>query len=338
MTPLPHPPTWHSHHFRAMGADMAFWLETVETLAAQTAFAEAESLFRRYEQVLSRFQAQSELSCLNRRAGQWTPVSDMLWQILAAALDMAEETNGRFDPTLLNELERAGYAQSFELLSMTVPLPNPPDYPVEAGNWQDVALDDTDHSVYMPVGMRLDVGGIAKGFTAQRAAALLDQVGPCLVDAGGDISAGGPPSGYDGWPVAVSTPRTSPFPVDLFTLPLAHASLATSGIDHRRWQQNGRSHHHLIDPITRQPANTDLWTATVWAETAVAAEAWATAAIIHGAAAGLAVLMAQEIPAALITQNEELLLTPAMAHLAGLILPVAMQRFPYIENQASGSL
>ncbi|MBE2225125.1 MAG: FAD:protein FMN transferase [Anaerolineae bacterium] len=313
----PHPSSWRSHHFRAMGTEMAFWLETDDQAAAQPAFAEAEALFRHNEQVLSRFQADSELSQINSRAGQWTAVSDLLWDVLVVALEMAERTNGRFDPTILNKLEQAGYTQSFEQMLTYTPLPNPPDYPVALGNWQDVVLDEADRSVYLPRGLRLDLGGIAKGYTAQQAVALLAQCGPCLVDAGGDISAGSPPVGYDGWPVAVTTPRTSPIQVDLFTLPLAHASLATSGIDHRRWQQNGRSHHHLIDPITGQPADTDLLTATVWAETAVVAEAWATATIIQGAAAGLAALQTHHMPATLVTQSEELLLTPAMATYAG---------------------
>jgi thiamine biosynthesis lipoprotein len=319
MTLFPHPHSWHSHHFRAMGTEMVFWLETDEPAAAQSAFTEAESLFHQNERVLSRFQAQSELCRLNRHAGQWTTVSDLLWEVLVAALDMAEKTNGRFDPTLLNELEQAGYTESFELLLTNIPLPNPPDYPVGAGNWQDVVLDRTDRSVFVPSGLRLDLGGIAKGYTAQQAVAVLSQYGPCLVDAGGDISAGAPPSGYAGWPVAVTTPRTSQTQVDLFMLPLAYSSLATSGIDHRRWQKNGRSRHHLIDPDTGQPADTDLLTVTVWAKTAVAAEAWATATIIQGVAAGLADLQIRHIPAVLITQTEELLLTPAMAKYAGVV-------------------
>jgi thiamine biosynthesis lipoprotein len=320
MKKFPHPSTWQSYHFQAMGTEMVLWLEAEES-TAQAVFAQAAALFHKNEQVLSRFQEQSELSQLNRHAGQWITVSELLWDVLVAALDMAEETNGRFDPTLLNELERAGYAQSFELLPTSVPLPVSPDYPVESGDWRDVLLSDADRSVYVPVGMRLDLGGIAKGFTAQQAVVLLSAWGPCLVDAGGDISAGAPPTGFAGWPIVVGSPRTSQIAVDLFTLPLAHATLATSGVDHRRWQQNGRYQHHLIDPVTDQPAETDLWTATVWAETAVAAEAWATAAIIHGAANGLSILQERDIPAALITQNEELLLTPAMVNLAGLILP-----------------
>lgn len=317
MTFFPHPPTWHSHLFRAMGTDMVLWLETAESAAAQCVFAEAEALFRDNEQILSRFQPQSELSRLNRRSGHWTTVSALLWDVLVAALEMAEETNGRFDPTLLNGLEQAGYTHSFERLPMPIALPHPSSYLVEAQNWQAVLLNSEDRSVFVPNGLRLDVGGIAKGFTAQQAVVLLSEWGPCLVDAGGDISAGAAPSGYDGWPVAVTTPRTSQTQLDLLTLSLAHASLATSGIDHRRWQQNGRSQHHLIDPATGQPVETDLLTVTIWAETAVVAEAWATAVIIHGTDSGVTALVARDIPAVLITQNEELLLTPAMMRYAG---------------------
>jgi len=325
MSYLAHNPNWRSHLFRAMGTEMAFWLETADITAAKNAFAEAEALFRHHEQVLSRFQAQSELSRLNRRTGRWTAVSSLFWDILVQALAMSEQTGGRFDPTILNGLEQAGYARSFELLSTSVPIPEAPSYPVMAGNWGDVLLDHASQSVYLPVGLRLDLGGIAKGYTAQQAVTLLGQVGPCLVDAGGDICAGAAPSDTAGWPVAVTSPRTSTKQIDLFTLFLANASLATSGIDHRRWQQNGRSQHHILDPAAGQPVATDLLTATVWAETAVEAEAWATASIIYGAASGTAALIRQGIPAALITQNQDLLITPAMARFVGL---VAAPSFP----------
>lgn len=317
MTSPSYPPTWHAHDFRAMGTQMYFWLETENEEDAQHAFTEAENLFHHHEVILSRFLEDSELCFLNRNTGRWTSVSRSLWPVLLVALDMAAETNGYFDPTLLNSLEQAGYTQSFEHLPGELPWPYPPLYPVMAANWRDILLDESDRSVFLPAGTRLDFGGIAKGFTAELAKMLLSQWGPCLVDAGGDISAGVAPAGFDGWPVAVSSPRNHPDQMDLFVLPLVNAGLATSGIDYRHWQQNGIRQHHLIHPVTKQPAETDLLTATIWAETATRAEAWATATIIAGTA-GLPLLQEQALPAALITQNQELWLTPDMARLADL--------------------
>ena len=309
----------HTHKFRAMGTDIAFWLESADSPAARNALHEAESLFHNHESVLSRFQSQSELSRLNRRSGRWTAVSKLLWDVLAEALAMSEMTGGRFDPTILNGLERAGYSHSFELLPLVVPVTKPSSYPIFEGSWQDILRDPPGQAVFLPLGLQLDFGGIAKGFTAQKCGELLGRLGPCLVDAGGDITAGAAPSGSGGWPIAVSSPRHAGPSADLFTLFLADAGLATSGIDHRRWQQNGRWQHHLIDPQTGRPAATDLLTATILAKTAAAAEAWATAAMIQDAESGTATLVANDIAAALITKNLKLIVTPAMAQYADLI-------------------
>ncbi len=309
------------HSFRAMGTDINFWLETADSVIAQAAFNEAESLFHSHERVLSRFQTQSELSQLNRCSGKRTVVSPLLYEPLSQALAMAELTAGLFDPTILNGLQGAGYIRSFELLQLTVPSPTPAAYPTTAGNWQDIILNPIERSVFQPRGLQIDLGGIAKGYTAQKAVALLGEWGPCLVDAGGDITAGAAPSGSEGWPIAVNSSRACEPRDDLFNLYLANASLATSGIDHRFWQHNGRTQHHLIDPKTSQPASTDLLTVTIWAKSAAVAEAWATAAIILGAESGTNTLVDREIPAALITQSQKLIITPAMAHFAGLVEP-----------------
>ncbi len=105
-------------------------------------------------------------------------------------------------------------------------------------------------------------------------------------------------------------------PPDLFDLWLAHGSLATSGIDYRQWRQGGRLAHHLIHPATGQPAETDALTATVLAETAEQAEAWATAALICGLEDGVTRLHRQNMAGLLIGVNGDIALTPAIQPLA----------------------
>jgi thiamine biosynthesis lipoprotein len=134
------------------------------------------------------------------------------------------------------------------------------------GRWREIELDTARQAVRLPVGVGLDLGGIAKGDTAQQALNLLAQTGPALVDAGGDLVAGLAPAGCPGWPVALSTPWREAAPTrDLATFWLADGALATSGVDYRSWVQDGLVAHHLIDPQTGQPAETDLLTATVFA-------------------------------------------------------------------------
>jgi FAD:protein FMN transferase len=309
-----HPAGWHNHSFRAMGCEMSVWLETASAGAAAKAFDQAVAIFAAYEQALSRFRPDSELSQLNARSGRWVVVSDLLWDVLQVALEMAALTNGRFDPTTLRALERYGYTVTFEQINRAGPdnhNPVPLSFP---GNWMDIALDDDRQAVYLPQGMGLDLGGIAKGYTAQKAAGLVRALGPCLIDAGGDLAAGDAPQGYPGWPVAVSAPWPGDGlePLDLCKLWLANQAIATSGIDYRTWERDGRLVHHLIDPASGAPAVTDGLTVTVLAADAARAEAWATAALVAGSEEGMDALLERELAALMVTQSGAVLLTSAM--------------------------
>ncbi|NKQ35646.1 MAG: FAD:protein FMN transferase [Chloroflexi bacterium] len=315
-------PSYPSHTFRAMGSQIGLWLDA-EPETAAAAFAQAEALFAFNERVLSRFLPESELSQVNGRAGEWVPVSDLLWNVVCDAVLQAEATQGLFDPTLLNALEAAGYSRSFELIAMDGTQAHPEQRrrinadvaDGNRGNWQQIGLDADTQSIWLPPGLRLDLGGIGKGFTAQAAVELLAQWGPCLVDAGGDVTAGAAPRGLPGWPVAIAAPWTADAPeqANLLTLWLAESSLATSGIDYRYWQTDGRTAHHLIDPRTGQPARTDVLTVTIWAEQATMAEAWATAVLVQGSVQGWQSLIQQShLAGVIITENEHLFMTESM--------------------------
>jgi thiamine biosynthesis lipoprotein len=308
--------------FRAMGSQINVWLDA-EEVAAEEAFADVKNLFDENEQALSRFLPDSELSYLNGRTGQWTTVSPLMWHMLQEALIWADATGGLFDPTLLNALEAAGYTRSFEELPVlhedgrfsTVQW-----FPKPKTNWTHIKMDADRQAIWLPEETRIDLGGIAKGITAEQAAARLSQWGPCLVDAGGDLTAGDAPNGFPGWPVALSLPWSAENPHEetIGTMWLANATLATSGTDFRRWQVNGRLAHHLIDPRTGQPAQTDLLTTTVLASKAAAAEAWATAILLLGSETGYTVLNEHpHLSGVLITENETIFLTHDMAQLTG---------------------
>lgn len=279
-------PTLHEHRFRAMGSQIALWLEHADADEARDACALAEDLFAAAEQRMSRFRPDSELSQLNARSGEWVMVSRLLWQVITQALALAKETGGLFDPTIGNALLATGYTASFD------PTQRDRNGSGEAiaepliGRWRQVELDPLHHAVRLPAGIRLDLGGIGKGYTAQMAVDTLALWGPCLVDAGGDIVAGDAPAGQPGWLVGVAQPSEQDADAAL-ELWLNNATLATSGVDYRWWQQNGRRRHHLIDPRTGQSAETDLLTATVLAADGSEAEAWATASLVMGQQASL---------------------------------------------------
>lgn len=292
--------------FYAMGCKMQVWGEAADLTPVADIFAVAEQRF-------SRFRHDSELSQLNRQSGCWVRVSAEMWQMLHKAIALADETDGLFNPTLLTPLERTGYNRTFSAIDSTVLARNvagigflatpPPHY-------IDIQFDDTNRAVRLPNGLRLDFGGIAKGETAQEAINYLRQFGACLVDASGDLVAGAAPNGDPGWPVGISAPFSEQ--ENLLRLWLVNRTLATSGVDRRRWLTTVGAKHHIIDPHTGDSAETDLLSVSVWANDAGSAEAYATASLILGRDAAYDFLTERMIPAALVDQRHHLLLTPAL--------------------------
>ena len=223
-----------------MGTEIELLLEATATTRRS---AEAEDEFRRLESLLSRFQPDSELSRLNR-AGELS-VGPELLELAELAVAARERTAGRFDPTVHDAVAAAGYDRSFELIDGSGGRPAAAR-PRCGGR---VGVDRAAARVTLEPGYRLDLGGIAKGWAADRVLALLREAGPALVNAGGDVAVAGRP-----WPVGVDTPDGT------ITLELDRGGLATSGRDRRRWRQQGQERHHLIDPATALPAEGDLLT------------------------------------------------------------------------------
>jgi thiamine biosynthesis lipoprotein len=282
------------HAFRAMGTAVELHLDAERADAALLA---AEAEFARLEKLLSRFLPDSELSRLNR-GGELAAGPDQL-AVVEAALTARDLTAGRFDPTVHDALVAAGYDRSFELL------PAGAGSPVLVGTTcgGGVAIDRATASIRLDPGVRLDLGGIAKGYAADRALAILAEAGPALVDAGGDIAVTGRP-----WPVGVETSAGT------ITLELSDGALATSGRDRRRWSATGGERHHLIDPATGLPAKGGLLRVTALAATAAEAEVLAKALFLAGDADRAAAEADElELPAVLVTLDGRTVLAGGLA-------------------------
>jgi thiamine biosynthesis lipoprotein len=259
--------TLHDHSFRAMGSD-------VRVLHPDPAAAEAAT--HAFAERLTRFEATSELSRLNADPRARVPVSPTLRTAVMAALWAARLTNGLVDPTLAGAIERAGYRRSLtgaDPADLRAALRGAPDRrPAGRGReWRRVRVRGT--CVERPPGLRLDLGGTAKGLLADRLAA-----GDAAVDCGGDVRVGATARAID-----VLHPLTGEAVV---RLELRDAGVATSGIDRRIWAAGAGTAHHLLDPATGRPAWTGLIAATAIAPTALEAEALAKAALLSGPAGG----------------------------------------------------
>ncbi len=269
--------------FHAMGCEMLAIVQSDEP-AARSALGLVPTWFEAWEQALSRFRAHSELSRLNARVGQWIPVSDTLWDVTQAAIESAHSTQGLVTPLALRALEAAGYDRSFELIRSG--MAGDAAVAARVPDWRELDWDGRTRELRVPSDAGLDLGGTAKGWAADQAARRLARHGPVLMDAGGDIAVSGPQAGGEPWPIAVETPGESEAPSQALVL-LSAGGVATSGRDYRRWLRDGQPQHHVIDPRTGRPAETDVLTATVVAPSTREAEAAAKAVLILGHAAGL---------------------------------------------------
>ncbi|MBI3244720.1 MAG: FAD:protein FMN transferase [Chloroflexi bacterium] len=274
--------------FRAMGCQMRAMIDSDSAQGAQR-LAEVPDRFAEWENALSRFRDDSELTQLNRRLGCAVLVSPTLWEVVNVALEAARRSGGLVTPTVLSALESAGYDRSFDSLPPNAVSPATSSQPT--GNWRAIELEPRSRSIRLPEGARLDLGGVAKGWAADKAVKFLSVRAPALVDAGGDVAIHKPPRGERGWPVAVADPLKPGAYVEM--LIVGKGGVATSGRDYRRWQKNGVEQHHLMDPRTGLPAQTDVLTVTVVAATTFEAEVAAKAALILGSVAGLAWLEAR---------------------------------------------
>lgn len=273
----------HLKPFRAMGGEMLAILEG-DTDSSPSILDEVPSWFEAWEQSLSRFRTDSELSRLNRTFDQPVNVSDTLWDVFQYALSAETITNGLVTPTVLDAMLEAGYDQSFETLPRYQNQQNlqvlTAVSPLSVVTW-----DERSHTICLPYSVRLDFGGVAKGWAAHQTAERLREYGPALMNAAGDIAINGTLTSGEPWQIGVRNPFV--VSTDIETLKLKRCGVATSGRDRRRWIQDGMPRHHIIDPHTGLPAETDVITATIVAPTVMEAEAAAKAVLILGGEEGL---------------------------------------------------
>ncbi len=267
--------------FRAMGCDIHLLIVGGPPRLLELARERVLELEGRW----SRFQPTSEISRLNALAGSPVPVSSSTLGLVQRALDGARVTGGRYDPTILGDVLRAGYDRSLELLT---------DQTVGSGSplgrgWDRIIVDARRSTVTLPPGVGFDPGGIGKGYAADL---LLDELlaegaaGAC-VNLGGDLRVDGTAPDGGSWVIAIQHPLR---PEPAATVTLDRGAVATSSRVRRTWGPRDDRRHHLIDPATGRPARSGLAAATVIAAHGWQAEILTKAAFIGGSFQGLALL------------------------------------------------
>ena len=229
----------------------------------------------------SRFLADSEVSRLNDHAGEYVNVSGDTVTLIERATDAWRLSGGAFDPTVLGAVVRAGYDRSFELLGAGAGAgagraAGRSMLGLGAG---EIAVEGT--RVRLAPGTGFDPGGIGKGLAADMVCAELMAAGAegACVNLGGDVRVAGCGPEGAGWTVAIEHPSCD---VPVAVVGVADGAVATSTTLRRRWESAGQVRHHLIDPRTGLPSDSDVVLAAVVGAQAWVAEVLAKAVLLAG--------------------------------------------------------
>jgi thiamine biosynthesis lipoprotein len=267
-------------------------MNTTIQVAAEGSRDDLDPGFQRVRQFIaecearfSRFREDSELCQLNHSAGSWFQASVGMFDLMQEVLKLYQLTGGLFDPSVLKALQQAGYDRSFDAIQESGSLPFASTVEPITSHLGHARLDPTGVGIYLPAGVQIDLGGIAKGWIAEKATQLLTEyTSACAVSAGGDMAFHGTPYGEPAWQISLEDPRDEQGV--LAVLQVQSGGLATSSITRRRWLQGSQVRHHIIDPRTGSPARVEWLSVSVGAPKATTAEAFAKAILIGGSHVG----------------------------------------------------
>lgn len=280
-----------------------------------------EEAIKDFNDRFSRFVKGNELDAFNNASSGVIRVSPTLAQIISEAKDYFNKTGGIFDPSIISDLESAGYGESFDKILK----PSTPDEAVfgdlVAANLDDKSgratpnisrpslftqLEIRGEKIIKPPGLRLDLGGIGKGYIVDRLTKeLLSSCSRFWLSAGGDIIISGRDEGKNDWEIGVQNPYQ---PLEnIFTLSNRGEKLgiATSGIIKRAGIKDGRKWHHLIDPRSGQPVLNDVLSVTLISSSATQADIFAKTVLILGRETGLKFIEQETDSAAIIFPRDK---------------------------------
>lgn len=246
--------------------------------APEYALIQAEKELVRLDDLLSVSKESSDIYTLNRNhSAQISPETAAL---LRSALDIAAMTDGDFDPTVSPLMELWG----FRTQNYHIPSQAELDKILPAVDFTQITLDGETAS--LPANSGIDLGGIAKGYASERALAVIAESGAesAIISLGGNVGALGLKPGGVRWNVAIQDPANSDGL--LATLALGEADsmvyAITSGGYQRYFRQDNTVYHHILDPKTGAPAETDLLSVTIVSSSGTLADGLSTALFVKG--------------------------------------------------------
>ena len=266
-----------------MGIPIHLTLVGVGQERADQATAAAKIVFDIWDKRCSRFRDDSELAHLNRNAGKAVVVSQELFDVIATCVQLSQETNGVFDPSIGAYLAAAGYG-----------LPAGYVLPKKVPTWQDIVLDPAKKTVRCAPGQVLEPAAIVKGLAIDQAgekiAALCES---WMINAGGDILTHGPFGEQGTWNIAIQHPQNAAAVAT--AIAVRDCSVATSGTYQTTWEWQGEFWQHQIEAQTKKPTK-GVKSLTVVASDATKADTFASIGLLLGIEQGQKYLRERLVP------------------------------------------
>jgi FAD:protein FMN transferase len=277
---------------KAMGTNVhlvAFPNPDADRAATERALERAFEEVLRLEKLLSEWRPDSEVSAINQRAGTPVAVGNDVFRVIEKSVWAGTSSGGTFDVTFqsMSALWRFGDAAEDR-----PKLPTPAEVAARRKlvDYRKLVLDPAAHTVKVPHGMQIGLGGIAKGYIVDRAVAVLRSAGlrDFLVQAGGDLYGAGKKPDGSRWVSGIQDPRGAHGRY-FALIELENHAFSTAGDYARSYIVDGKRYHHIIDPRTGYPATASR-SVTVWAPDAFIADAIDDGIFILGPEQGLKLL------------------------------------------------
>ncbi len=296
---------------------VGFYFDTVVTL---TLYGAPEGLLdelwadcTRYEQLLSKTIEGSDVDRINHAEGKPVAVSPETYEILRRAREISDATGHAFSVTI------APITAMWDFTGGTKRMPTDEERLAALPLVDDARITlNEDGTVTLPAGMEIDLGGIAKGYIADRIA---EKVAPLVTGAvlsfGGNIYCVGEKPDGGAFRVGVQDPDGQSGAL-LAVVSVGDATVVTSGIYERCFEKDGVTYHHILDPKDGLPARSDLSSATIVAQSSMTADALATACIVLGREKALALLKEMGYDGLLVTRDRQVFVTDGFAQRYGL--------------------
>jgi thiamine biosynthesis lipoprotein len=233
---------------------------------------------------MSHWEPESEISHFNRAApGTVHRISEDFFQVLSAAVGLAETTGGAFNPCLFDRVNQLGFGPDIRAANSP---PHERDGLFDRPNWRALKLNDTARTIVQPGDCRLDLSAIAKGFAVDRMGTALQTLGihSFLAEIGGEFVAGNVKPDLTPWWVSIETADGTK---EQILAALCGNALATSGDSGKGRFAGGKRVSHIVSVSARGTAEPDLASVTVLGTSCMIADGWATTLFAMGGQAGV---------------------------------------------------